>query len=101
MSSPNKNKGNSFEREVVNEAKTLGLNARRAYASNGMSLGQHEEVDVMLEELKIQCKRRKKLGAIVKPNENVDVQLIREDRGNTFAILPYSLFLKLLNERNK
>ena len=62
MSSPSKVKGNTFEREVVNQAKEFGLKSIRAYASNGMSLGEAEDVDVKIENLKGQCKRRKRIA---------------------------------------
>lgn len=89
-------KGSGFEREIVNDARDLNLKAERAYASNGKSLGQHEEVDVMIEGYRAQCKRRKQLGELYKPNENVDIQIFREDRGNTFVMMPYDLFLSFL-----
>ena len=38
MSSPSKRKGNAFERELVNTAKDWGLEAQRAWGSNGQSL---------------------------------------------------------------
>ena len=50
MASPSKQKGNAFEREVVNLAKGFGLKAVRAWGSNGQSLGLHEEVDCTIEE---------------------------------------------------
>lgn len=93
-------KGSGFEREIVNDARDLNLKAERAYASNGKSLGQHEEVDVMIEGYRAQCKRRKQLGDIYKPNENVDIQIFREDRGNTFVMMPYNLFLSFLVLKN-
>ena len=100
MPSTSKNKGNGFEREVVNDALDLGLFAKRAYASNGESLGLHAEVDVLLEDLKVQCKRRKKLSVVMKPNENVDIQIFREDRGDTYAMIPYDMLLSFLVLRN-
>lgn len=96
MASKSKQKGNGFEREVVQDAIDLGLSAKRAWGSNGQSLGMHEEVDMILEGYKVQCKRRKKLSAVVKPNENVDIQLFREDRGTTMAMIPYDMLLSLL-----
>ena len=67
MSSPSKRKGNAFEREVVNQAKEFGLKSIRAYASNGMSLGEAEDVDVKIEALKGQCKRRKRIAQWLNP----------------------------------
>ena len=49
MPSRSKQKGNRFEREVVNRAKELHIGAERAYASNGLSLGHTEEVDVVVD----------------------------------------------------
>ena len=57
-----KRKGSNFERELVNEAKERGLNAERAYASNGRALGEAEEVDLMVNGCRIQAKRRKALA---------------------------------------
>ena len=96
MPSKSKAKGNGFEREIVQDALDLGLEAKRAWGSNGQSLGMHEEVDVLLEGYKVQCKRRKKFSEIVKPNENVDIQIFREDRGTTMAMIPYELLLSFL-----
>lgn len=100
MPSSSKNKGNGFEREIVNDARDLDLQAERAYASNGKSLGQHEEVDVMIEGFRAQCKRRKALGELYKPNDNVDLQIFREDRGDTYVMMRYDLFLSFLVLKN-
>ena len=102
--SKSKAKGNGFEREIVQDAIDLGLEAKRAWGSNGQSLGMHEEVDVLLQGFKVQCKRRKKLSAVVQPNANVDIQIFREDRGTTMAMIPYDMllsFLVLLNATNQ
>jgi Holliday junction resolvase len=65
MPAKNKTRGTQLEREVVDMCKDLGLEAKRAYASNGQSLGYTDNVDVVvnyaLNKLKIQCKRKKKL----------------------------------------
>ncbi len=96
MSSPSKRKGNAFEREVVNQAKGFGLKSIRAYASNGMSLGEAEDVDVKIEDLKGQCKRRKRIAQWLKPPESCDIALVREDRGETYVIIEYSDFLEMM-----
>ena len=96
MSSPSKIKGNTFEREVVNQAKKFGLKSIRAYASNGMSLGEAEDVDVKIEALKGQCKRRKRIAQWLKPPESCDIALVREDRGETYVIIEYSDFLEMV-----
>ena len=96
MSSPSKIKGNTFEREVVNQAKEFKLKAIRAYASNGMSLGEAEDVDVKIENLKGQCKRRKRIAKWLKPPESCDIALVREDRGETYVIIEYKEFLEII-----
>ena len=96
MSSPSKRKGNAFEREVVNQAKEFGLKSIRAYASNGMSLGEAEDVDVKIEALKGQCKRRKRIAQWLKPPESCDIALVREDRGETYVIIEYEDFLEIM-----
>ena len=94
MSHPSKVKGNKFERDVVNEAKDFGLKSKRAYASNGESLGLHAEVDLIIEDYKIQAKIRKAIASYLVPNENVDAQVIRQDRGETYIVLRLDDWLK-------
>ena len=95
MSSPSKRKGNTFEREVVRQAQDLGLEAIRAYASNGMSIGEAEDVDVRIEKFKGQCKRRKRIAKWIKPPDSCDIALVREDRGEPYVIIEYGDFLAL------
>lgn len=87
MTHPSKRKGNTFERELVNQAKALGLPAERAYASNGKSLGHGEDVDIVIAGQRIQCKRRKKLADYLVPGDGVDAVAIRQDRGETLVIV--------------
>ena len=96
MSSPSKIKGNTFEREVVNQAKKFGLKSIRAYASNGISIGEAEDVDVKIENLKGQCKRRKRIAKWLKPPDSCDIALVREDRGETYVIIEYDNFLEIV-----
>ena len=96
MSHPSKVKGNTFERFVVNKAKELGLDSKRAYASNGESLGMHAEVDLIIKHYKIQAKIRKSIASYLIPNENVDAQVIRQDRGEAYIVLRLEDWLKTL-----
>ena len=96
MSSPSKRKGNAFAREVVNQAREFGLKSIRAYASNGMSLGEAEDVDIKIERIKGQCKRRKRIAQWLKPPESCDIALVREDRGETYVIIEYEDFLEMV-----
>lgn len=100
MSCPSKRKGNTFEREVVTQAKDLGLDAVRAYASNGMSFGEAEDVDVKIAGYKGQCKRRKRIAKWLKPPDSCDIALVREDRGETYVIMAYDDFLTLIRKDN-
>tara|TARA_R100000700_G_C3144815_1_gene125472 strand:+ start:399 stop:728 length:330 start_codon:yes stop_codon:yes gene_type:complete len=96
MTHPSKIKGNTFERECVNKAKNQGIKAKRAYGSNGMSLGLEEEVDALIGEYKVQCKRRKRIAQWIKPPACCDIALVREDRGEAYVIMEYGDWLDLL-----
>ena len=100
MPSKNKARGNRLERLVVNQAKEAGLNAIRAYASNGMSLGEAEDVDVKIDQYKGQCKMRKKIASFMKPPESCDIALIKEDREETLVVIRYPDFLRMLIDLN-
>jgi Holliday junction resolvase len=102
MAHPSKNKGNRFERLVVNITKDEGIPAKRAYGSNGEALGCHEEVDVLINNtIKVQCKTRKKIASWIMPSEHVDIQVIKEDRGIPYAVLPYDDYLELIKMLEK
>tara|TARA_R110002020_G_scaffold114778_8_gene264104 strand:- start:20305 stop:20631 length:327 start_codon:yes stop_codon:yes gene_type:complete len=95
--SPSKQKGNRFEREIVNKAVQSGLTAKRAWGSNGASLGMHEEVDLVIgkePEIKIQAKCRKKLATFLQPTEHVDAVVCKQDRGETLIILRFEDWLE-------
>jgi len=95
---PNKRIGNAFEREIVNQAKALGLEAVRAYSSDGRSLGKSEKVDVMIEGITIQAKKRKKLADYMKIPDDVDMVVMRENRGQSLAVVPFEKILRLIKE---
>ena len=88
MAHPSKVKGNTYEREVVSVFEENGIKCKRAWGSNGQSLGMHEEVDCLANnELRIQAKRLKKIAKWLKPSVFVDAVVVREDRGQNFIIL--------------
>jgi Holliday junction resolvase len=95
---PNKSKakGNRFEKQLVDAAKAAGLEAVRAWGSNGKALGHHEEVDIVLHGYKVQAKSRAKLPDYIKPNENVDVQIIKADRESPFVVMKFDQWLELI-----
>ncbi len=96
MSHPNKVKGNGFEREIVAKAIAHGFVSKRAYGSNGQALGEHEEVDVKIDEWLVQCKRKKALPKWLGISEHHDFVVTREDHGRTLAIIDFNLLLNLL-----
>jgi Holliday junction resolvase len=106
MAHSSKRKGNRFEREIVHQAEAAGLEAERAYASNGESLGEVEECDVLvrgrddkvLDALRIQAKRRKSHAQYLHPPEGTDAVVLREDREDALAIVPLEMLLDLLND---
>lgn len=100
MTHPSKRKGNTFEREIVKQAIASGLTAQRAYASNGRSLGHHEEVDLLVAGKRIQAKRRKAIASWMRPNVNVDAVAVREDNGETMIIMTWWEYLDLLHAAN-
>jgi len=98
-----KNKGSRFERQIVKTCELHDITAARAWGSNGRSLGCHEEVDVLIVggiqgNIKVQAKCRKKLAAHIKPNENVDVQMIKEDRGQIYVVQQLDDWLLMLKD---
>lgn len=97
-----KQKGNRVERECVNLAKSFGFESRRAWGSDGRSLGWHEEVDITIttkEDLyKFQVKARKKIGDLYKPCDDVYGQIIKEDRGEPLVTIRYKDFLLMLKK---
>ena len=101
MPHPSKRKGHVYERELFKKLQEAGFRAERAWGSNGAALGEHEEVDLVFTDRrggrwKVQAKRRKSLPAYLKPHEEVDTVVIREDRGEDLAIVPLYTLLKLI-----
>jgi len=96
MTSPSKVKGNTYERELVNQAKDAGFDSKRAYASDGRSLGLHETVDLLIDGKRIQAKRRKKIASFMMPDEHVDAVAIRQDRDGTVIVITLEEYFKLL-----
>ena len=99
MTHRNKVRGNNLEREVVNAAKEVGLSSKRAYASDGRSLGKSEVVDVIVEDYCVQAKRRKKVAEWLYPEnhgDDVDVVVTRMDRKQALVVIPLNEWLRLI-----
>ena len=100
MSHPSKIKGNKFERAVVKKAELFEIDGKRAWASDGRSLGLDAEVDVVIgnkkynDEMHVQCKIRKRLPEYIFPKNNaIDSHVIRENRGEAYIVLRYEDYL--------
>jgi Holliday junction resolvase len=91
-----KAKGNRFERQIVDLAKSKGFESKRAWGSNGAALGEHPEVDLLINNFKVQAKCRKQLPDYIKPSNHVDWQVIKEDRGEIYAVIPLNQLLDSL-----
>ena len=100
MAHPNKIKGNRFEYMVRDMFMDKGIEAKRAYASDGRSLGLTEDVDVLAIhndiQYPIQCKIRKRISKVIKPNGNVYCQVVREDRGKPLAVIELDKLIELI-----
>ena len=101
MANKEKAKGNRFERECVSIAEDFGFSATRAWGSDGRSIGQHPEVDIIIEyllspdisqEMKVQCKVRKNIAQYLLPPDSCDITLIKQDRGEIYATIRYKDF---------
>lgn len=97
MTHPSKRKGNDFEREVVNRAKEHGLDAVRSYASDGRSRGMAPTVDITIQDLRFQLKRRKKIAKYLEELEGTDGQIMRGDGGETIVIITLDTLFMLMN----
>ena len=85
MASKSKAKGNRIEREVVKIFEEYGYSARRAWGSDGRSLGLNEEVDVLVN---IKVKGRKRIADYLKPDtDKVSMQILHEDRGKYYIVM--------------
>ena len=97
MSSKSKQKGNRFERECVEVAKDKDVRAIRAWGADGRALGLTSEVDILIDKYKAQCKVRKRVAKWLKPSEEVDIQLVKEDRGQIYLIQRYDEWLEMVS----
>ena len=106
-----KQKGNRIERECVNLAKEYGFESKRAWGSDGRSLGWHEEVDMIVipqkepqtavgggqvrNIYKFQVKGRKAIADYLKPCDEVYGQILKEDRKEALVTIRYKDLLDL------
>jgi len=105
MASKSKAKGNRFEKECVQIAEQLGFSSKRAWGSDGRSLGLSSEVDIVINylldnetsrEMKVQCKVRNKIAQYLLPPDDCDITLVKQDRGEIYATIRYKDLLELI-----
>jgi len=88
MPSKSKDKGNRFERDIVNFFTNVGILCRRAWGSDGRSMGLTEGVDGTLnDEYKWQAKCKAKISPFYIPNDEVDFQIFKGDRTKTYVTM--------------
>jgi len=85
VSRRNPQRGAELEREVVTAAQAHGFKAERVRSKGGTA----DEYDVNLDGLKVECKRRKKLPAVITEafRHDVDAAVIRQDGDRTAYII--------------
>ena len=94
MSHPSKQKGNRFERQVVELCRIWDIFCKRAWGSNGEALGMHSEVDCVIDDdFRVQAKVRKKLPAYLIPSEEVDAVVFKQDRGEVLMLIRFEDWL--------
>ena len=94
MPNRSKQKGNRFERYIVSLCEQSDIPAKRSWASDGRSLGMHEEVDVLIDsDIRVQAKCRHRLPAYIMPSPKVDMQVIKQDRGETMIVMRFDDWL--------
>jgi hypothetical protein len=91
-----KAKGTSYENELVKKLKKAGFeNVKRAWGSDGRSMGEAADVDILADSIKVQAKRRKTIPKWLSLG-NCDVVMYREDRGITFVAMTFDEWVRCL-----
>jgi len=96
MPNRRKEKGDRGERELVNYVKDLGFESERGWGSRGASLGEADTVDVMIDQYRVQVKRRAKIAKDLFPPKGADVTAMRADHGKWHIVIPLEQWLELI-----
>lgn len=91
----NKRNGTAAEYKVVKEAEKFGLKAQRAWCSDGRSLGLAEGVDVVVDDIPLQVKRREKVAAYLDIPEGTSGVVLHQPHQPLRVVLPFSEWLLL------
>ena len=93
-----KQKGTGYENELVKKLIAAGFKGvKRAWGSDGRSLGQASDVDIVADKIKIQAKRRKTIPKWLSLG-NCDAVMFREDRGITFVVMTFDDWVRCLKD---
>lgn len=96
MANRSKAKGTGYENELVRKLEDSGFkNVKRAWGSDGRSMGETPDVDILASGIKIQAKRRKSIPKWLNLG-NCDVVMYREDRGITFVSMTFDDWIRCL-----
>lgn len=95
MPNPSKQKGSRFERQVVNEAKSMGHKAKRIPLSGAV---EGFKGDVQIGTMVCECKKRRNPIAFISKNlkPNMDALLIGCDGGQWWAVMRGPEWMKLI-----
>jgi len=91
-----KAKGTGYENELVKKLEKAGFDkVKRAWGSDGRSMGEAADVDILADSIKIQAKRRKTIPKWLSMG-SCDVVMYREDRGITFVAMTFDDWIQCL-----
>lgn len=90
-----KRKGRSGEQQVVNLAKSLGLEAKRTWETAANQDPRLRKTDVVIEDIRVQVKFKKGgFGALYRALEGVDVAMVRQNGKGWLVVMPVEDYLK-------
>lgn len=95
MPNRNKQRGYELEHELEVTAKEEGLDALRAWGSNGRAIGETEGVDLRVAKKRLQAKRHKKFPKWLQLPEGADYMVFREDYAKPVIQIPFREWCKL------
>ena len=94
MTNKSKRKGTGYERECVELFKQHGYrNVQRAWGSDGRSLSKPPDVDLVADDLLVQCKRRKSVPKWLRLG-NCEVVMFRADRDENYVIMKFDDYME-------
>lgn len=99
MANRSRSKGFQFERDLVRQFNESGLPTKRAWGSNGESLGLEADVDLLVaDRWPVQAKIRKTLPAYLLIPTSCAVTVFRQAYGETMALITLSDLMDLWKE---